>query len=136
VSIDNYISDPLILKTGDPQGSILGPILFSIYIELCVGLETVKVHFYANDTIIYSIASSIKVAMESLQKAFNSFQISLDNLKLAMNNKKNMIFTCCRLLSLNYFILKLLCLKGLHPINILESGWMINLHLILILIIF
>jgi len=108
VSIDNYISDPLILKTGDPQGSILGPILFSIYIELCVGLETVKVHFYANDTIIYSIASSIKVAMESLQKAFNSFQISLDNLKLAMNNKKKY----------DFYLLQIIIIKLLVPLYI------------------
>jgi len=60
----------------------LGPILFSIDInELGIGLETVKVHFYADDTIIYTMASSLKVAMDSLENAYNSFQTYLDHLK-------------------------------------------------------
>lgn len=88
MSIDNYISTPLIVKTGIPQGLILGPILFSIYINEFVGLEPSNVHFYADDTIIYTMAPSLKVAMDSLQNAFNSFQTSLDNLKLT----KCMIF--------------------------------------------
>ncbi len=72
MSIENHVSAPLIVKTGVPQGSILGPILFSIYInELGKGVEPANVHFYADDTIIYTMAPSLKVAMDSLQNAFN-----------------------------------------------------------------
>lgn len=45
-------------------------ILFSIYInDLGVGLDPAKVHFYADDTIIYTVAPSLKVAMDSFTQA-------------------------------------------------------------------
>ncbi len=82
MSIDHYVSAPLMVETGVPQGSILGPILFSIHInELCKGVEPANAHFYADDTIIYTMAPSLKVALDSLQNTFNSFQTSLGNLK-------------------------------------------------------
>jgi len=87
----DYISTPL--RQVFPQGSILRPILFSIYInEFGIGLETVNVHFYADVTIIYTMASSLKVPMDSLQNAFNSFQTSLDSLNWVMNADRLMIF--------------------------------------------
>ncbi len=86
------------MKTGDPQGSMLGPILFSNYInELGKGVEPANVYFYADDTIIHY--GSIFKSGNGLQNDFNSFQTSLGSLKLD--------FTQFRL-SLNYVMIQTL----------------------------
>lgn len=54
VCIDGVSSCYLNLNSGVPQGSILGPLLFSIYtFNLMNSLQHCKAHFYADDTQIY-----------------------------------------------------------------------------------
>ena len=56
VLIDGEYSMPRTIKTGVPQGSILGPVLFSCYLvplEVLFERLDVNYHFYADDTVIY-----------------------------------------------------------------------------------
>ena len=61
VKINDSISKPSSLLFGIPQGSVLGPLLFSIYIQpienIKNNVKTLKFHHYADDIMIYSITN-------------------------------------------------------------------------------
>ena len=54
VVYNNSISQSLRVTRGVPQGSNLGPLLYTLYInDLHVVLKTCKVHIYADDVQLY-----------------------------------------------------------------------------------
>ena len=55
VALNGFFSDYAIIESGVPQGSVLGPLLFLVYInDLQIDiLSTVK--FFADDTMLYSV---------------------------------------------------------------------------------
>ena len=85
VELDDCTSSVLEVKMGVPRGSVLGPILFSISINnLGRDLKQTKVLLYADDTILYTSATSVKEAITYLQ-SFSQVKIFLVRLKLLLN---------------------------------------------------
>ena len=69
----------LSITKGVPQGSILGPVLFTIYINNIVSsLTNCHAHLYADDTVLYYIA--LHLAAENLRCSFNILQGALKDL--------------------------------------------------------
>ena len=56
ITVNNSLSEPQTYKIGVPQGSILGPLLFILYIkdlEKIAAKYNFSIHLYADDTQIY-----------------------------------------------------------------------------------
>ena len=91
VRLNSNVSERLGVSAGVPQGSILGPLLFTLYTsQLTTKLKHVSVHYYADDTQVYLsfrsndiLEANVKLTsdLDILQK------VSLDHC-LELNPKK------------------------------------------------
>lgn len=94
VCLRSNVSDPLSVKFGVPQGSILGPLLFSIYIsDFHTVVTACDVHHYADDTQLYYNFSvnDLFTANRKINEDLNSLlKISLVH-KLKLNSNKSQV---------------------------------------------
>ncbi len=89
VRLGNVVYDPIILAKGVPQGSVLGPLMFSLYVNsICDQLTYCSYHLYPDDTVLYSWAPSFEAAVSNLQMDFISLSHSLIEAKLLLNGNK------------------------------------------------
>ena len=86
VDLDGTCSEWLPIKCGVPQGSILGPLLFVIYInDLPKSCSSTEIILFADDTNITAIGCT----QEAVEKDLKSIQNWLQSNKLSLNIEKN-----------------------------------------------
>lgn len=90
VKIDCRLSDDLAVNYGVPQGSILGPTLFLVYInDLCLQqLDCGKIFSFADDTALFFSGDSWKDVFEIAQKGFSNVSTWLQRNVLTLNVSK------------------------------------------------
>ena len=83
VLVNGESSHSVHVLSGVPQGSVLGPLLFLIYIDTIFSLrlsEGTKISLYADDMLIYKPISTNSCYEELQQDINNIFQWSVENL--------------------------------------------------------
>jgi retron-type reverse transcriptase len=90
---DGIKSEFLELQKGVPQGSVIAPLLFTIYINnINDNMRNVFINVYADDTVLYSIAPTNGQAFSHLQSDFLVLQKTLSDFKLVLT-KQNIYFS-------------------------------------------
>ena len=75
VRINGSDSDTNVIAHGVPQGSVLGPTLFSLFTnDLPKSLRSVETYLYADDTTIYCIAETMDLLTNSLNNVLAELQ--------------------------------------------------------------
>ena len=113
-SVNGCGSDVLVTTCGVPQGSVLGPLLFLIYINDIFKATTLgKIRLFADDTNIFVIASDLKDLFTL------SNQILVDILK----------WTVCNKLSINLDKTNYMIFKPTPYINNMIKNLNLNIHI-------
>ena len=95
--VNNSFSPWADIKSGVPQGSILGPLLFNIYInDIFYFIDEEKVTNYADDTTPYAINRNVDSLLRNLQFDSDTLLTWFENNYLKLNPDK------CKLLITNH----------------------------------
>ena len=101
VGINGSYSEYSKIKSGVPQGSVLGPLLFLIYINDLQNNIKSKVKFYADDTMLYSIVKDPTISASDLNHDLDLIQKWAHQWKMEFNpdplkQATEIIFSCKR----------------------------------------
>lgn len=87
VHVNNESSEPLEVTSGVPQGCVLGPLLFLIYINDLPLTVSCKIRMFADDCVIYHTITNASDQL-TLQHDLNNIQEWCDNSLLKLNPNK------------------------------------------------
>ena len=73
--IDSSYSKYITINCGDPQGSVLGPLLILTYVnEIYLSALEVTFHLFADDTCIFYVRKNLEQIRTTLNNALNKIQ--------------------------------------------------------------
>ena len=88
-SIGGHVSSTQVIQAGVPQGSILGPLLFLLYMnDLNKSMKNLRVYYFTDDTNILVSNKSLKLLAKKMNQDLKNFIQWLKAKKLSLNIKK------------------------------------------------
>nr|CAI5847411.1 unnamed protein product [Callosobruchus analis] len=88
VRISDVYSSAITLKCGIPQGTILGPVLFLVFINDMLNYDQCRILSYADDTVLIFESNSWLSVHGQAQRAIKDIKAWLDENKLCLNITK------------------------------------------------
>ena len=88
VSVNNSISNTLTIRKGVPQGSILGPLLFLIYINDLPNHTNLLAFLFADDTTLMESGDNINDLIEKINIEFQKITLYFRKNKLSLHPDK------------------------------------------------
>lgn len=86
VSVNGVMGKTITVQRGVPQGSILGPILFNIYInDMCKESYVGKIQLYADDAVLKYSSTSLDELFDNMNLDLNLISQWFDRNKLQLN---------------------------------------------------
>ena len=91
VCVGNQLSDVQLLRAGVPQGAILSPLFFSLYINDIVKSAEAEFNLFADDTSLYVTAKSPAALQHRLQSVLNKVSSWFRAWAVSVNFKKSAV---------------------------------------------
>ena len=93
--IDGVVSSPQIVDDGIPQGSVLGPLLFLLYVNDLPHASNFDTTLFADDTNLYLSHHNINILQSQVNQEINKINQWIISTKLTIDYKKS----CCVIVS-------------------------------------
>lgn len=118
VKVFNETSNETKVKYGVPQGSILGPLLYTLYVNnVFECIKNCMTYMFADDTALLSVNNNIDEAQHKLQQDYNNLLIWSHDNGLIVNEKKTKVM-CITTSKRNIIGVNIIS----HTVNCLHMG--------------
>jgi hypothetical protein len=88
VSVEGEMSTPREMQAGVPQGSVLSPTLFNMYINDAPQTHGVQLSLFAGDTCLYASDRKEGFVVRKLQRGLTSMETWCESWNIKMNEEK------------------------------------------------